>query len=397
MKKGLFWALMLFLVISLPVAAMAADTPGVTKGEVTIGMTCPMSGPAALWSAMALGSSAWAKHINAQGGIHGRRIKFIVKDDGYNPSRALANLTEMKNDVFAFGCIMGAATVNASKDFLLASKVPVVYINANSRLWASVPPAQMRHIFIAYPDYMDEAEALATFAVTKVGIKTISLFGQNDDWGRSARIGIENALKKVGAKATFSGFVPFELTDRAVGGHAVKLKDLGAEGVLIYGAPTQAALVIKEMAKIGYKPKIFTANPLGDPLMYKIVGPLWEGAYPAVAGNVSMMGVEPEADRVVEILLKYEPDLKGREFIGLAGATTMMLIAEGLRNAGNNLTRESFIRGMESIRNFRSEGMGAPVTFSAKQHYGLNSIRICEARNGKHVPVTDYMIFKPYF
>lgn len=397
MRKGLFWILFIIIGLSMPAVAMAADTPGVTKDEVTIGMTCPMSGPAALWSAMALGNSAWAKYINDQGGIHGRKIKFVAKDDGYNPSRALANLTEMKNDVLAFGCVIGSATANASKDFLLTSKVPVVHVHANPRIWLNTPTAQRRHIFIAYPDYIDEAEAIAKYAVTSLGIKTIALFGQNDDWGKSAEIGIQKAIKELGGKGTFAGFITFEMTDRAVGGHALKLKELKADAVVIYGPPTQAALIIKEMAKIGYKPKIFTANPLGDPLMYKIAGELWEGAYPAASGNVSMPGVEAQSDKVVEILLKYEPALKGREFLGVTGATTMMLIAEGLKRAGKNLTRESFVNAMESIKDFKCEGMGAPITFSAEQHHGLNAIRICEAKGGKHVPISDYMIFKPLF
>lgn len=397
MRKGLFWILFIIIGLSMPAVAMAADTPGVTKDEVTIGMTCPMSGPAALWSAMALGNSAWAKYINDQGGIHGRKIKFVAKDDGYNPSRALANLTEMKNDVLAFGCVIGSATANASKDFLLTSKVPVVHVHANPRIWLKTPTAQRRHIFIAYPDYIDEAEAIAKYAVTSLGIKTIALFGQNDDWGKSAEIGMQKAIKELGGKGTFAGFITFEMTDRAVGGHALKLKELKADAVVIYGPPTQAALIIKEMAKIGYKPKIFTANPLGDPLMYKIAGELWEGAYPAASGNVSMPGVEAQSDKVVEILLKYEPALKGREFLGVTGATTMMLIAEGLKRAGKNLTRESFVNAMESIKDFKCEGMGAPITFSAEQHHGLNAIRICEAKGGKHLPISDYMIFKPLF
>jgi ABC-type branched-subunit amino acid transport system substrate-binding protein len=383
--------------MSLPAAAMAADNPGVTKDEVVIGMTCPMSGPAALWSAMALGNSAWAKHINDQGGIHGRKIKFVAKDDGYNPSRALANLTEMKNDVLAFGCVIGSATANASKDFLLTSKVPVVHVHANPRIWLKTPLAQRRHIFIAYPDYVDEAEAITNYAVTTLGVKTIALFGQNDDWGKGAEEGIHKAAKQLGSKVKFSGFITFEPTDRAVGGHALKLKELNADAVVVYGPPTQAALIIKEMSKIGYKPKIFTANPLGDPLMYKIAGALWEGAYPAVSGNVSLPGVEPQADKVVDILLKYEPTLKGREFLGVTGSTTMMLIAEGLRKAGPNLTRESFIKAMESIKDFKCEGMGAPINFSASQHHGLNAIRMAEAKNGKHVPISEYMIFKPLF
>ena len=397
MRKSLFGVLLLIMCMFLPVAAMAADTPGVTKDEITIGMTCPMSGPAALWSAMALGNSAWAKYINDQGGINGRKIKFVAKDDGYNPSRALGNLTEMKNDVFAFVSVIGSATSNASKDFLVTSKVPVVYVHANPRMWVNVPAAERRHIFIAYPDYFDEAEAITNYAVTKLGIKSLALFGQNDDWGKSAEIGIQKAMKTLGDKGKFSGFVTFEMTDRAVGGHALKLKELGADAVVIYGAPTQAALIIKEMIKIGYKPKIFTANPLGDPLMYKIAGDSWEGAYPATAANVSIPGVEPEADRVVEILLKYEPTLKGREFLGVVGSTSMMLAVEALKKAGPDLTRENFIKAMESIKNLKLEGMGAPITFSASQRHGLNGIRICEAKNGKHVPISDFMIFKPLF
>ena len=397
MKKSLLGVLLLIICMFLPVAAMAADTPGVTKDEITIGMTCPMSGPAALWSAMALGNSAWAKYINDQGGINGRKIKFVAKDDGYNPSRALGNLTEMKNDVFAFVSVIGSATSNASKDFLVTSKVPVVYVHANPRMWVNVPAAERRHIFIAYPDYFDEAEAITNYAVTKLGIKSLALFGQNDDWGKSAEIGIQKAMKTLGDKGKFSGFVTFEMTDRAVGGHALKLKELGADAVVIYGAPTQAALIIKEMIKIGYKPKIFTANPLGDPLMYKIAGDSWEGAYPATAANVSIPGVEPEADRVVEILLKYEPTLKGREFLGVVGSTSMMLAVEALKKAGPDLTRENFIKAMESIKNLKLEGMGAPITFSASQRHGLNGIRICEAKNGKHVPISDFMIFKPLF
>jgi branched-chain amino acid transport system substrate-binding protein len=397
MRKGLFWVLLLIIGLSLPTAAMAADTPGVTKDEITIGMTCPMSGPAALWSAMALGNAAWAKHINAQGGINGRKIKFVAKDDGYNPSRALANLTEMKNDVLAYVSVIGSATANASKDFLITSKVPVVYVHANPRIWLNVPLAERRHIFIAYPDYVDESEAITNYAVTKLGIKSLALFGQNDDWGKGAEDGIQKAVKQLGSKAKFAGFITFEPTDRAVGGHALKLKELGADAVVIYGPPTQAALIIKEMSKIGYTPKIFTANPLGDPLMYKIAGPLWENAYPAASANVAMPGVEPEADRVVDIILKYEPTLKGREFLGVTGATSMMLAVEALKKAGPNLTRESFIKAMEGIKDLKLEGMGGPISYSATRRHGLNGIRICQAKDGKHVPISGYMIFKPLF
>ncbi len=397
MKRIMLLGLVLSIFFLLSGGVYAdSKVPGVTDDEVIIGMTCPMSGPAALWVSMYLGNSAWAKHINAQGGIHGRKIKVIVKDDGYNPSRALANLIEMKDDVFAFGCIIGSATAKASKDFLVESKVPAVHVHGNPRIWVDVPKEGMNHLFIAYPDYVDESDAITTFAVNELGVKKIALFGQNDDWGKGANEGIERAMKSLTGKAEFVGFVPYELTDRALGTHALKLRDTGAEAVLIYGAPVQASLIIREMAKVGYNPKIFTANPLGDPLMYKITGELWEGAYPAASGNVGMPGVDDKANEIVDILLKYEPKLKGLEFLGITGACTMMYIAEGLQRAGRDLNRESFVKAVASFDGFRPQGMGAPVTFGKYRH-GLNSIRICHAENGKHIPITDFMVFEPLF
>jgi len=213
-------------------AIAGSEVPGVTDDEVAIGITVPMSGPAAMWAAMGLGNMAWAQHINAQGGIHGRKIKVLLKDDGYNPSRALANLTEMKNSVFSYGCIIGSAIAHATKSYLIESKIPVIHIHANPRMWTGLDPNKIRHLFIAYPDYVDEAEAITKFAVEKVGLKKMALFGQNDDWGNSAKAGMEKAIKKMSGKAKFVGHVPYELTERALSSHAMKLKEKGADGLV---------------------------------------------------------------------------------------------------------------------------------------------------------------------
>ena len=94
----LVFATVLFLV---PGVLGAADVPGVTDTEVAIGCTTPLSGPAALWGTTGMGMKAWADYINDKGGIHGRKIKFVMKDDAYNPTRGPANLQEMKGNVLA--------------------------------------------------------------------------------------------------------------------------------------------------------------------------------------------------------------------------------------------------------------------------------------------------------
>ena len=107
---GLLFALLL---LAIPAAA---QTPGVTDSEIVIGLTAPLSGPAAAWGNTALAAEAWANHINAQGGINGRKLRVLMKDDGYNPGRAVANLKEMKDQVFLNVGLLGSAILNAAKD-----------------------------------------------------------------------------------------------------------------------------------------------------------------------------------------------------------------------------------------------------------------------------------------
>ena len=75
----------------------------------------------------------------------------------------------------------------------------------------------------------------------------------------------------------------------------------------------------------------------------------------------------------------------------------MMHVVEGLKNAGKNLTPESMIKGMEKIKDWKPEGIGAPVTYNADRHHGVNASRMGEAKGGKHIPISEFTIFKPRF
>src|SRR6185295_8843844 len=111
----------LVAVWSLLVVASACakpGVPGVGEKEVVIGMSAPLSGPAAAWGSVHKGAQAWAAHVNASGGVNGRQIRVVIKDDGYVPGRAVANVTEMKDYVFAIVGLLGTAVLNATKDLV---------------------------------------------------------------------------------------------------------------------------------------------------------------------------------------------------------------------------------------------------------------------------------------
>ncbi|MDP2627434.1 MAG: ABC transporter substrate-binding protein, partial [Candidatus Rokubacteria bacterium] len=121
------------------------------------------------------------------------------------------------------------------------------------------------------------------------------------------------------------------------------------------------------------------------------------GAYYNVTGAVPG---EPEADRVVDILLKQDPKLKGRESLALSGAVAMMATVEGLKRAGKNLTRDGFIEAMESIKDWTPEKLTAPITWGPNRRHGLNPIRMMQgkkAADASFTVITGYQPFPPHF
>jgi ABC-type branched-subunit amino acid transport system substrate-binding protein len=398
MRLKVFAVVLLAVVTTAAMAQAQGRAPGVTDTEIVVGLTTPLSGPAAAWGNTAVAMEAWARYVNDQGGIHGRKIKVELKDDGYNPGRAVANLKEMKDSVFMNVGLLGSAVLNAAKEDVAEYKLLTINPYGDVAIWAKQPKAKLRYVFVNYPDYADEAEFLVKQSVERLGAKKVAVFYQNDDYGKGGLEGVNRGIKGLGGKGSLAGAVPYEVTDRELGTHALKLKESGADAVIIYSTITHGANIVKEMAKAGYRPKILASFPLGDyTIMFKLLGELWEGAHFA-GPNIS--AAEPAGKAIVDILTKYEPKLVGKENTALTGAVGIIIAVEGLKKAGRNLTRESYVEAMEGIKGFTTMDLTAPVTFGPNQHHGLNAVRLLRANkaaDNSFVEVTSWQIFKPLF
>lgn len=390
-------AVALALALVTTAAAVPAQTrvPGVTDTEVVLGTSTPLSGPAASWGATARGMEAWAAHVNDQGGVHGRKIRVAIKDDGYVPSRAVANVMELKDSAFAIVGLLGTAIVAAAKDVAIGAGVPLVAPFGNARIFARETRERMQGVFVLNTDYPPEGEFLATHAVRALGAKRLAVFYQNDEYGKGGLDGVRRAVAALGG-AQVAAEVPYELTERALATHALKLKESGADAVVLYPTTTHGALILKEMTALGYRPVVLASFTLADPLMFTLAGTAWEGAYVSVAGQVGPL-TAPEAARAIDVLTRYEPGLKGKEYAGLYGAVSMMLAVEGLKRAGRALTRERFVTALEGISDFRPEGIGAPVSFGPGRRHGLNAVMLMRAEKGKLLPVTGWQVFPPLY
>jgi branched-chain amino acid transport system substrate-binding protein len=388
------------LLVAMTVVAAEAQsrTPGVTDAEIVIGVTAPMSGPAAIYGNLALAKEAWARYVNDQGGVHGRRLKVVLKDDGFNPARAVANLREMKDSVFLVAGLLGSAVTSAAKGEIAEARLLLVNAYASPRLWAREPRDKLRYVFIDYPDYTDEADYLVTYSVTRLGAQKLAVFYQNDDWGRGVMDGVHRALKTLGPKATLAIGLGYEVSDRDLSVQALKFKEAGADTLFLAALNAPSAILVREMAKVGYRPRLVGSFTIGDHLvMYRLLGDLWEGAYYTVIGAVPG---DPEAKAVLDILIKYEPKLEGREATALTGATNMILAVEGLRKAGRNLNRDGFIEAMEGIKSYTALGLSAPITFGPLHHHGLNAVRLMRAQKAadlSYIQVAPYQFFKALF
>jgi ABC-type branched-subunit amino acid transport system substrate-binding protein len=303
----------------------------------------------------------------------------------------------MKTQVFAVCGLLGTAIVHASKDFFGENEIPLIAAYGDIRIWTRVSPKSLKYAFITYPDYEDEGKYMSAWAVKNLGSKKVAAFYQNDDYGKKGLAGVNKGLAATGGRAKLVGAVPYEISERALSTHALKLKESGADTLVMYADPTHAAIITKTMAKVGYQPKVLASFPLADAIMYKIAGPTWEGTYVGLPGNSGLPGTDPDADRVADILKKYNPKIKGMEFLALFGATSMMHLAEGLKYAGPDLTPESMVMGMEKIKEWKAENLGARVTYGPDRHNGNNAVRMGQAKGGTIVGLEAFTVFQPLF
>lgn len=372
----------------------AAGTPGVSDEEVVFGVTAPLSGPAAAWGALGLGARVWADHVNAEGGVNGRKIRVVMLDDAYTPGRAVANVSEMEEEVLALVGMVGTAVINAVKDRVAESGIPLVMPTGNVRVWADQPREKIERVFVAYPDYRDEGAFLGEHVPALAGAKTVAAFYQNDDYGRDYLEGLKRGLAGVDGVELVAE-VPYELQDRELGLHALTLRDAGAEAVALFATPTHAANVVNEMAKLDYHPVVFGPSPLSDEkVMFELLGESWSGA---CFSSFARPTGDPARTRIESAILAQDPSLEDRRLFAMAGAAGMMVAVEALKEAGTQPTRESFVAALESVH--LEDVFAGPIAFAPDRHQGFNGAGLYRAvAPGEPLEVlVDVTSFPPLF
>jgi ABC-type branched-subunit amino acid transport system substrate-binding protein len=372
--------------LCLAVAGGAHAETGVTDTEIRLGTWGPLTGPAALWGAVPRGTRCYFDMINAEGGIHGRKITFFMRDDGYMPPKTKAIVKELVEDkeIFGIACGVGTATGMAVKKYLHNKKVPWVGPASGSSHWA-YPPT--RYLFSVFPLYCDEGTIMAEYAVTRLGKKRIAYIYQNDDFGKEGRYGINMALKKHGMKLVAEA--PVEILESDLGSHCIKLKAANPDCVIMYLLPKHGAIILQTAAKMGLKTQWMSSSVLSDTdIMFRISKGLFKGVIFTCFAEL------PDSNHPLIVKYKkaketFAPNDRWGIFF-YAGFGFVETMVEGLRRCGRNLTVENFVKAMEGIKDFK--GLSGDISYGPGKRQGLRACFLARCiEDGKIERTSDWL------
>lgn len=361
--------------------AMAGEA-GVTETTITIGSNMILTGPAAFWGQGSdKGVRAYFDFINDQGGIHGRKIKFINTDNGYKPVRAVAATKRLieKDKVFVLMGYQSSACIQASERVFEEAGVPLIAPITTGRALAEPP---RKYLFIVFTQYRDQAKSLIDYMAkeTKWENLKIAAIYQDDDFGKDGLEGLEEQVKKYPGIQVVAK-EPFARGSKDFSSQVVKCKNSGAGGLFLSCAVSQAAMIIKEAEKLGWAPQLMVLSGAADDKLIELAGGATKGLLAAT--NVIMPTVKdtPAVKKASEIITEYYPEQK-INVPAIDGLGVAMITAAALKGAGKEPTRAKVIEALENMKSFKT-GILPPVGFGQNQRQGCKTAFIYQVKGGK--------------
>ncbi|HEY4025398.1 MAG TPA: ABC transporter substrate-binding protein [Candidatus Dormibacteraeota bacterium] len=340
-------------------AGTTTQEVGVTDTSVTIGATTPLSGPASFYAPVSKGANAYYQYINAQGGVNGRQIKYVVYDDGYDPAKAVPLVHQLveQDQVFAVVGELGTPINTATEPYLNQRKVPDIFVATGASKWGA-QYKQFPWTIGLQSDYVSEAKVYAKDIVKNHANAKIGILYQNDDFGKDYINGLTQGLGSNSGWIT--GTASYDATAAPdVSSQVAALKDKGTDLVLIAATPAFAISAMKSIAKLNWKPNIYLDNVATSTVNTNAV--IAAGAGQAIEGMTSSVTAKDPndarwADDPVmalyrKVLAQYctpQPcnPTDATYFAGMAGA---WVLVDVLKKMGkNNVTRTAL---MQQVRN----------------------------------------------
>jgi ABC-type branched-subunit amino acid transport system substrate-binding protein len=351
------------------IAGSASAEDGVSADTIVFGQAAVLDGPAsALGLGMKAGLDAAFAEINAKGGVHGRKIKLISMNDGYEPDRSITATKKLIEDEKVFGLIgpVGTPTSAATQPIATAANVP--FLGAFTGAGFLRNP-KFENVINVRASYDAETEAWVKHLTEDLKISKIAIFYQDDAFGRAGLSGFKKAMDK--RKMEIVTEATYERNTVAVKTGLLTLKRAEPEAVVIVGAYKPVAEFIKLSRKIDFKPVFVNISFVGAGALAKELGPDGKGVI------VSQVVPFPW-DASLKVVADYQAAIKAADpkaepdFVSLEGYLVGRLTIAALDKAGKDVTRTGLIKAIKETGSFDIGGL--PMTFSATKNEGLDKV-----------------------
>lgn len=327
--------------------------PGADDKEIKIGNLNPYSGPASAYGAIGKAIGAYFDKVNAEGGINGRKVKYISLDDGYNPAKSVEQARKLveEDEVLLVFQPLGTPSNSAIHKYMNTKKVPQLFVATGATKWGD--PKGFPYTMGWQPNYQSEGKIYAAHLLETKPNAKIGVLYQNDDYGKDYLKGFEDGL---GAKAAtmIVSRVTYEVTDPTVDSQMVSLKASGADTFFNITTPKFAAQAIKKAAEIGWKPTHYlnsVSNAVGSVMtpagLENGVG-IFTAAYIKDPTDPQFQKGK-EYDDWVAWMKKYHPSGAMNDNFNVYGYTVAQTLEQVLKQCGDNLTRDNVMKQAASL------------------------------------------------
>ena len=390
----------------------AAAAQAFAANEIRIGMSAAFRGSAAgLGAELYRGAQAYYSEVNARGGVFGRPISVVALDDSYNPEPCIRNTIQLleREKVFFLSNYVGTPT--------LTRALPVIkqYADQQVVLVGNFTGAQPQReapyvdqVFNVRASYRQEMQALVE-RFWQTGARRFGVYYQVDAYGRSGTDSVARALAarnaRIVAEATYVRNATF---DEDMGLAVGALREAGCDVVLCTGAYQGCAAFVRSARDAGFAVPISNVSFVGsDAMLALLVKHGRAKGHDYTRGLINSQVVPSYDDTTLPGVVEYRalmdkhnpavPDAirdphyvpQKYSFISLEGYVNARVITEALKRAGTNAGRPTFRQALESLRGL-DLGIGAPLTFTAERHQGLDSVYFTRVDGDRWVPIVDW-------
>ena len=367
--------------LAAPRILRASPNSGISDSEIMLGSVMPVTGPVRIASEpYELGIRSVFESVNDAGGINGRKLSWQVEDDAYQTNRAVAAAKKLveRDDVFMIFGQHGTPTGFAMAPYVEQMGVPMMMTTAG-------PSPLKKYVFGGLAPYSAIAYQLTNYLL-KGKFKNVGLLYQNDELGEAGRLGIGKSMKENDAE--LGADVGFERTTTDFSSQVLKIRDSGADAVIVLASGPSFASIIKTANGLGVKPQWATYSVASIRSVRDLLGT-------AIDGIVYASEIDsPDSDEagVVEcgkLLEKYHPKVK-LDWGSMLGYAHARLLVRALKEMGNDITRDGLVSTFEKMHGVET-GTTSPMGFSPTNHNAPAALKIFQYELQKPVAKSDWL------